>query len=210
MPGTLAKKLRGLDGFFYFATGAPVVTTGSTSSTAATSTVTSAAGIVVGALVTGTGIPAGTTVVSISGTTITLSGDATATASGVTLTFTPVTGKLAHCAGWDLTVKADSVDATDHDSQGWKDKLDGLKEFSGTIDAMYFTNDPTQLSLIDAMLAGGVDITADFRPVVGSGEVAYVGVIRLTDFKTSAKGSTAQAVNLSFEGRGPLARSAQA
>lgn len=44
-------------------------------------------GIVVGGAVTGSGIPASTTVLSISGRTVTLSANATATASDVTLTF---------------------------------------------------------------------------------------------------------------------------
>jgi predicted secreted protein len=118
------------------------------------------------------------------------------------------TAKMAHCAGWDINIKADSIDASDHDSQGWKDKLAGLQEFSGTIDAMYFTNDATQLALIDAVLAGNVTINGDFRPLDASTEVKYTGKFVITDFKHPSKGSTAQAINLSFEGRGPLTRGA--
>jgi predicted secreted protein len=118
------------------------------------------------------------------------------------------TAKMAHCSGWDIDVKADDIDASDHDSVGWKDSLDGLREWTGTIDAMYFTNDATQLALIDAALAGGIDINGDFRPLDASTEVKYTGKFRILDFKTAAKGSTAQAVNLSFKGRGPLTRAA--
>lgn len=118
------------------------------------------------------------------------------------------TSKMAHCAGWEMNIKADSIDASDHDSQGWKDKLGGLQEFSGTIDMMYFTNDSTQLTLIDAILAGNVTINGDFRPLDQSTEVKYIGKLVITDFKHPAKGSTAQAINLSFEGRGPLTRAA--
>ena len=48
----------------------------------------SATDVFVGATVTGTGIPASTTISSIEGTTITLSNNATATNSGTTLTIT--------------------------------------------------------------------------------------------------------------------------
>jgi hypothetical protein len=47
----------------------------------------SVAGLNVGALVTGTGIPAGTVVTAISGTTLTLSANATATNTATTLSF---------------------------------------------------------------------------------------------------------------------------
>lgn len=209
MAGTAATKLRGIDGFFYFKIGAgtPVVVSGSTTSASAAFTVTSGAGISVGMSVTGTGIPTGTTVLTFAGTSGTLSQNATATGTP-SLTFNSVAAKMAHCSGWDMNVKADSIDASDHDSQGWKDKLAGLKEFTGTIDAMYFTNDATQLSLIDAILTGNVVIAGDFRPLDSTGEVTYTGNLVITDFKTAAKGSTAQAINLTFEGRGPLARTA--
>ena len=52
--------------------------------------VSSASGIMVNALVTGTGIPAGAKVVSIAGTNVTLSANATATGSGVSITFSNV------------------------------------------------------------------------------------------------------------------------
>lgn len=59
------------------------ITAGSTSMT----TVAPTTGIAAGQLVTGTGIPAGTTVVSIVATTVTLSAAATATTTGVTVIF---------------------------------------------------------------------------------------------------------------------------
>jgi predicted secreted protein len=200
-----AQKLRGLDGFFYFSTGSVVSSAGVTTSASTTFSVASGAGISVGMVVSGTGITVGTTVATFSGTAGTLSANATATGTP-TLTFTPVVQKIAHCAGWELDIKADSIDASDHDSQGWKDKLAGLKEFSGTIDLMYFTNDATQLSVIDAVLAGNVTVAGEFRPLDTTGEVKFTGNLVILDCKLAAKGSTAQATNLSFEGRGPLTR----
>lgn len=53
-------------------------------------TVTNATGLVVGQLVVGTGIPSGTTVLTVSGTAVTLSQDATATNASVALDFATV------------------------------------------------------------------------------------------------------------------------
>ena len=67
--------------------GGTVVVTGSTNKTT-TVTVTNPNGLVTGMTITGSGIPAGTTIASISGTAVTLSQAATATSSSVQLTAT--------------------------------------------------------------------------------------------------------------------------
>jgi hypothetical protein len=66
-----------------------MATTGNTTSASNQLTsVAATAGIVAGQGVSGTGIPAGTTVSSIAGTTVTMSANATATGSAVAVTFT--------------------------------------------------------------------------------------------------------------------------
>jgi len=62
-------------------------TTGSTASSTALTITGATTGIVPGLLIVGAGIPANTTVVSITGTAVVMSNAATATASGVSLTF---------------------------------------------------------------------------------------------------------------------------
>ena len=83
---------------------------GSTTNGLPTITLTSATGVLPGQTVTGSGIPASTTVLSLSGLNATLSANATATASGVSLSFssygmpyTDVIGKVSYvctAAGW--------------------------------------------------------------------------------------------------------------
>src|SRR5690348_12658146 len=64
-----------------------VTPTGNTTNASASVTsVSSLTGLAVGQSITGTGIPASTTIVSLSGTTLTLSANATATNTGTTLT----------------------------------------------------------------------------------------------------------------------------
>lgn len=203
----MGQKLQGYKGLFYFTAGSSVSTTGTWISGSTEVVVANADGIADGSVIAGTGITVGTTVIDVSGTTLTLSAVTTGAGTATAVTFTPgAVAKLAHCAGWDIDIKADNVDATDHDTIGWKDFLDGLREWSGTIDAMYFTDDPTQLELIDAMLSGSIDVAGEFRPLDKAGAANYSGTIRLTGAKMSAKGSTAQAINLTFQGRGALTR----
>jgi len=205
----MGQKLQGYKGLFYFSAGSSsVVVNAATTTTNPVIVVDNPDGIADGMTVTGTGIGVSATVIEVDGNNITLSVNSTATAASVAVTFTRAATKvkLAHCAGWDMDIKADSVDATDHDTIGWKDFLDGLREFSGSIDAMYFTDDQTQFNLIDAMLSGSIDIQAEFRPLDKVGETSYTGTIRLNGLKLSAKGSTAQAINLTYQGRGALER----
>ncbi len=63
-------------------------TTATTNSSTSLTSVAATTGIAAGQVITGTGIPAGTYVVSISGSTVTMSQAATASASGVAITFT--------------------------------------------------------------------------------------------------------------------------
>lgn len=122
------------------------------------------------------------------------------------LYYTPAGGArkiFAHLSEWEMDVKADSIDATDHSTNGWKDKMSGLKEFSGTIKAMYFTNDVDEAAFF-AALTNAADLTADFRPIDVTGETNYTGTISITGYKQGASGSDAQAVDITFDGRSPL------
>jgi predicted secreted protein len=112
---------------------------------------------------------------------------------------------FAHLSAWEIDVKADSIDFTDHSTSGWKDKGSGLKEFSGTISAIYLTNDPDKDAFFDA-LSGATDLLGDFRPIDIVGETNYTGTISITGYKQAAKGSDAQAVDITFDGRSPLVR----
>ena len=73
-----------------------LTTTGNTHSNTTLDGLASTVGVAVGQIVTGSGIPAGTTVASVSGSTVTLSQAATATASGVSVTFTGATVTMSH------------------------------------------------------------------------------------------------------------------
>lgn len=115
--------------------------------------------------------------------------------------------KIANLTDIKISVKADKIDASDHDTQGWKDSLTGLLEFTGTAAFMYLTTQATRTLIYNA-LVNGDDVTLEFRPVDAASEEMYSGTIKFDGFDLAADNSNAQAVNLSFYGRGALTNGA--
>lgn len=113
--------------------------------------------------------------------------------------------KLANISGYELNIKAAEIDANDHDSNGWGDKLDGYKDWSVTIDHLYVDGDVTQEAMLDALL-GSTDVITELRPVDVTSQANWNGTARITDYKETVKGATAQARNLTLSGRGALTR----
>ena len=65
------------------------------------------------------------------------------------------TNKIAEISNWSLDLGADDIDITSFDSNGWKEYLAGLKEWSGSIEGNLKTNDTNgQKAIFNAWLAG--------------------------------------------------------
>ncbi|MEG9430754.1 phage tail tube protein [Terriglobus sp. ADX1] len=111
--------------------------------------------------------------------------------------------KIANLTDIKLSIKADKIDASDHDTNGWKDSLRGLMEFTGTAGFLYVTTQASRTAIFNA-LVNGDDVTLEFRPVDAVDEEMYSGTINFDGFDLGAGNSDAQAVNLSFYGRGAL------
>ena len=63
--------------------------------------------------------------------------------------------KVAEIANWSLDLGADDIDITSFDSNGWKEYLAGLKEWSGSIEGNFKPNDTNgQKAILQAWLAG--------------------------------------------------------
>ncbi len=65
------------------------------------------------------------------------------------------TNKVAEIANWSLDLGADDIDVTSFDSNGWKEFLAGLKEWSGSIEGNFVSTDTSgQKAILNAWLAG--------------------------------------------------------
>jgi predicted secreted protein len=63
--------------------------------------------------------------------------------------------KIAEIANWSLDMSADDIDITSFDSEGWKENMQGLKEWSGSFEGNFKPDDAKgQVALINAWLNG--------------------------------------------------------
>ena len=63
--------------------------------------------------------------------------------------------KVAEIANWSLDMSADDIDITSFDSEGWRERIQGIKEWSGSFEGNFEPGDTNgQAALIDAWLNG--------------------------------------------------------
>ena len=63
--------------------------------------------------------------------------------------------KIAEIANWSLDMSADDIDITSFDSEGWRERMQGIKEWSGSFEGNFKPDDTQgQAALIDAWLSG--------------------------------------------------------
>jgi predicted secreted protein len=63
--------------------------------------------------------------------------------------------KVAEISNWSLDLGADDIDITSFDSNGWKEYLAGLREWSGSIEGNFDSTDTTgQKAILNAWLNG--------------------------------------------------------
>ena len=63
--------------------------------------------------------------------------------------------KIAEISNWSLDLGADDVEITSFDSEGWKEYLAGLKEWSGSIEGNLMTDDTNgQKAILNAWING--------------------------------------------------------
>jgi len=71
--------------------------------------------------------------------------------------------KIAEIANWSLDLGADDVETTNFDSNGWKEFLAGLKEWSGSIEGNFKPDDTNgQKAILNAWL-NGTALNFEFR-----------------------------------------------
>lgn len=62
---------------------------------------------------------------------------------------------VAKITSWSLDMSADDIDITSFDSGGWRERIQGLREWSGSFEGSFMPNDTQgQAALINAWLNG--------------------------------------------------------
>lgn len=100
-----------------------------------------------------------------------------------------------------FSVSGDSLDTTNFESNGWKEKLQGLKEFSMSLSGFYKPTDTNgQVVLRDALLNSNT-VTVDY---LVDGLVGFQGTYVVSSFETGASVSGEVTVSFSLESTGAL------
>src|SRR5690606_38108970 len=101
---------------------------------------------------------------------------------------------------WSLDLDADDVDTTNFDSNGWREYLAGLKEWSGSFEGNFVASDTSGQKAILSAWAAGDKVSLTFQVAQGiefTGE-AYVKPSIETPVDDKATFSC------DFQGTGPL------
>lgn len=108
--------------------------------------------------------------------------------------------KLGGQRGGDLSRKADTIDASNKDSGGWKTTLQGLKEWSIDLDTLVMTNDEGMKALEDAFLKDQlVNLKFEYA------DKSYVtGWASITEMSVSAPHDDVATYKGTLSGAGPL------
>ena len=110
------------------------------------------------------------------------------------------TDKVAEIANWSLDLGADDIDITSFDSEGWKEFLAGLKEWSGSIEGNFVSTDTNgQRAILYAWLAGS-ELLFTFEIPSGVSFTGNAYVKPSIEVPVDGKAS----FSCDFQGTGPL------
>ena len=71
--------------------------------------------------------------------------------------------KISEISNWSLDLGADDIEITSFDSNGWKEYLAGLKEWSGSIEGNFKPNDTSGQKAILSAWASGQALSFTFK-----------------------------------------------
>ena len=113
-------------------------------------------------------------------------------------------GDIAHVKSWSLDVAPAELDASSFGST-WRLTDSGVKEWSGSFEALYESGVASQSDLWDRFIAGE---SVSFYFVV-SEESRYEGNIKITSITPSQSHDGLATLNVAFKGTGELVRGPQ-
>jgi hypothetical protein len=187
------------------------ITANTTSASAVLASVSSLVGLVAGQFITGAGIPALTTILSIIAGVVTLSAAASATAAGVALTVGTVEVQVIGLMDWTLDFKLKTADATTTDDAEWESSLPSSGSWSAKAKYVYLMGDPSQMAQIRATLAATVRVPVRWNFFANplTGDDSFTGMAYIDSISWTAGVGKIVGQDVSLKGTGPLAIVAQ-
>lgn len=95
---------------------------------------------------------------------------------------------LAELQNYTLTVSADTIDVTSHDSSGWKETLTGIRSWTWSADVVYLSTGGGQGALRSNLVTGAgptIPLNITFLQTTTLTAKKWQGKTRLTSFELS-------------------------
>jgi predicted secreted protein len=122
----------------------------------------------------------------------------------------PSTGstlKIAELRDWNITYEMSEIDATSHDSSGYRENIAGIRGWSGSAGFLYISASSGQTQLHD-LLDGGTLATMQFYPQgTSSGFPFYSGSGYFTNWGLAGPNEDVIDGTVDFVGTGALTQS---
>lgn len=111
--------------------------------------------------------------------------------------------KVADATSAEISMSMATRDATSKDSNGWTDRKEGLREWSGSGEAFIALDAAYGLSDIYGLINNRTAVTIKYSTEV-SGDTYYTGTAYLTEWSLSNGVEESGTYSFSFEGDGAL------
>lgn len=111
--------------------------------------------------------------------------------------------RIGELREWTLTEEMEPIEVTSHDTAPDREFIPGLRQFTGSAEALYINPNVGQ-DIVRAALRGSQELKARFFPTVGSGAERLDGDILITNHEQSKPNDDAAAVAIEIQGNGPL------
>jgi TP901-1 family phage major tail protein len=115
--------------------------------------------------------------------------------------------KIGELREMELSLEDELIDATSHDSGGWRENINGLNNWNITADALYIQNNVAQKDIFDA-LTGAVLLKVQFRPKDSVGLDQFFGDCRVSSWSQADPNDDAATAAIELQGCGDLTRGA--
>jgi Phage tail tube protein len=172
--------------------------------------VSSTTGLVIGQVISGTGIPLNTTISAIpSGSTITMS--ANATASGSATVVAAAEQQVLGLSEWSIDWKRKTVEATTTDDSAYESSLPSSKSWTVKAKYIFYDGDASQNAQIMAAISNPAGaVQWNFFPDYATSDVVYTGLAYVDGITIAAGVGKVIGLDVSLKGTGPLTVGTQA
>jgi hypothetical protein len=186
-------------------------TANTTTASAVLASPSSVVGLAAAQLITGAGIPALDTILSVVGGVVTLVSAATATAAGVVLTVATTEQQVIGLMDWSIAYKLKTADATTTDDAEWESSLPSSASWSVKAKYVYLMGDPSQIAQIRSSLAATtrVPMRWNFFASPDTGDDSFSGMAYIDGIDWTAGVGKIVGQDVSLKGTGPLSIIAQ-